>query len=117
MKSLQEFLYESLDEGKECKGVGIYKCGTEEEETERLKAIHNGCASEEEEIKEAEETIKSEDDFRSYAENKFKTVFGDKLDKDKMKKTIDGILADNKKKVEDGEFGELIGILNKAFGA
>lgn len=117
MKSLQEFLYESLDEGKECKGVGIYKCGTEEEETERLKAIHNGCASEEEEIKEAEETVKSESDFRSYAENKFKTVFGDKLDKEKMKKTIDGILEDNKSKVEEGKFGELIGILNKAFGA
>lgn len=117
MKSLQEFLYESLNEGKECKGVGCFKCGSEEEETERLKAIHNGCASEEEEVKKAEETIKSEDDFRSYAENKFKTVFGDKLDKEKMKKTIDGILSDNKQKVEDGKWGDLIGILNKGFGA
>ena len=117
MKSLSQFLYESLDEGKECKGVGTFKCSNEEEEEARVNAIHNGCASEEEELEKSKETIKSEDDFREYAEKKFKTVFGDKLDQDKMKKTIDGIIEDNKKKVEDGEFGDLIGILNKSFGA
>ena len=40
--------------------------------------------------------IESEQDFRDYAENKFKEAFGDDLDEDKMKKTIDGILDDNK---------------------
>ena len=42
-------------------------------------------------MNEAEESIKSEKDFHDYAENKFKEVFGDKLDEDKMNKTIDGI--------------------------
>lgn len=117
MKSLQEFLYESLNEGKGCNGVGTHKCGSEEEETERLKAIHNGCASEEEEVEKAKDSIKSEADFKSYAEKKFKTVFGDNLDKEKMEKTINGILEDNKEKVEKGEWGDLIGTLNKAFNA
>lgn len=61
------------------------------------------------------ESIKSEDDFRSYAENKFKTVFGDKLDEDKMNKTIDGILSKNKDAAESGDWGKLVGILNKSF--
>lgn len=77
MKSLQEFLTESL-------------------------AINEG-------------EIKSEKDFREYAENKFKEVFGDDLDEEKMNKTIDGILDDNKELVEKDEWGELIGILNKGF--
>lgn len=59
--------------------------------------------------------IESEQDFRDYAENKFKEAFGDDLDEDKMKKTIDGILDDNKDAVESGEWDKLIGILNKSF--
>lgn len=59
--------------------------------------------------------IESEQDFRDYAENKFKKAFGDDLDEDKMKKTIDGILDDNKDAVESGEWDKLIGILNKSF--
>ena len=59
--------------------------------------------------------IESEQDFREYAENKFKEAFGDDLDEDKMKKTIDGILDDNKDAVEAGEWDKLIGILNKSF--
>ena len=66
-------------------------------------------------LNEAEETIKSEKDFREAARAKFEEVFGDDLDEDKMKKTIDGLLEDNKDLVEKGEWGELIGMLNKSF--
>lgn len=59
--------------------------------------------------------IESEEDFREYAENKFEEVFGEELDEEKMKKTIDGLLEDNKDLVEKGDWGELVGILNKSF--
>lgn len=61
--------------------------------------------------------IKSEKDFREYAENKFKEVFGDELDEDQMNETIEGLLKDNKDLVDAGEWGELIGMLNKSFAA
>lgn len=66
-------------------------------------------------IVEANATIKSEEDFRAAAKAKFEEVFGDELDEDKMNKTIDGLLSDNKELVEKGEWGELIGMLNKSF--
>lgn len=69
----------------------------------------------EETIVEAKETIKSEKDFRDYAENKFKEVFGDELDEKEMNDTIDGLLKDNKELVDAGEWGELVGMLNKSF--
>lgn len=59
--------------------------------------------------------IESEEAFREYAENKFEEAFGDELDEEKMKKTIDGLLEDNKDLVEKGEWEELVGILNKSF--
>jgi hypothetical protein len=62
-----------------------------------------------------EGTISSEKEFREAAEAKFKEVFGDELDENKMKETIDGLLADNKELVENGEWGKLIGMLNKSF--
>lgn len=68
-----------------------------------------------ERLNEAEETIKSEKDFREAAKAKFEEVYGDDLDEDKMKKTIDGLLDDNKDLVEKGEWGQLIGMLNKSF--
>ena len=89
MKSLYEYINEQC-----CKGG---KCGHEEEETEK-------------------KTISNEKDFRKACEAKFKKVFGDKLDEDKMNKTIDGILKDHKKDVENGDWGKLIGMVNKAFG-
>lgn len=61
------------------------------------------------------ETIKSEKEFREYAENKFKEVFGDELDEDKMNNTIEGILNDNKEDAEKGDWGKLVGVLNKSF--
>ena len=42
-------------------------------------------------------------------------MFGDELDEEKMNQTIDGLLEDNKDLVEKGEWGELIGMLNKSF--
>lgn len=66
-------------------------------------------------VNEADETIKSEKDFRAAARAKFEEVFGDDLDEQKMKETIDGLLEDNKELVEKGEWGELIGMLNKSF--
>lgn len=116
MKKLTEFVHESLMENKGCPGCGTFKKENEEEEQERVKAIRMGCESEEEEQEKVSESVKDEKAFRDYAENKFKVVFGDQLDKDKMKKTIDGILADNKEDVEKGEWGKLVGILNKSFG-
>lgn len=59
--------------------------------------------------------VKSEKDFREYAETKFKEVFGDELDEKEMNDTIDGLLKDNKELVDAGEWGELVGMLNKSF--
>lgn len=68
-------------------------------------------------VNETEESVKDEKSFRDYAKNKFKEVFGDKLDKKRMKFTIDGIISNNKSAVEKGDWGKLIGILNKSFGS
>ena len=57
-----------------------------------------------EQLNEAEETIK-----------KFETVFGDKLDEDRMKNTIDGFLKTNSKLVKDNKWGQLIGMFNASF--
>lgn len=59
--------------------------------------------------------ITSEKDFRDAAKAKFEEVYGDDLDEEKMNKTIDGILADNKDLVDADDWGSLIGILNKSF--
>lgn len=63
-----------------------------------------------------EPTITDEKSFREAARAKFEEVFGDDLDEDQMKKTIDGLLEDNKELVEKGEWAELIGMLNASFG-
>ena len=69
--------------------------------------------------------IQTEEDFREFAEMKFKKAFGKELDKKRMKFTIDGLLNDNKpkkdlKKMSEEElaeyWGDLIGKLNKSFG-
>lgn len=59
--------------------------------------------------------VTDEKSFREMAEAKFKKAFGDELDEDKMNKTIDGILKDNKDLVDAGDWGALTGILNKSF--
>ena len=66
-------------------------------------------------VSEAEETIKNKDDFKSYAENKFKEVFGDKVDEEEMKKVIDGLIEQQEK--DNLDWGEVVGMLNKSFAA
>lgn len=100
MKNITDFLYENLTIADEAK----------------IKELENKI-NEAEKNDKAAESIKDEKTFRDYAENKFKEVFGDELDEKKMKDTIDGLLNDNKDLVEAGEWGELVGMLNKSFGA
>lgn len=64
-------------------------------------------------VNEASETIKDEKSFREYAEAKLKEVHGEDYDEAKAKETIDGILEDNKELVEKGDWGALVGVLNK----
>lgn len=59
--------------------------------------------------------ISSEKEFREYAKKKFEEVFGDELDEKRMKFTVDGFLKDNKKDVDDGKWGELVGKFNQSF--
>lgn len=59
-----------------------------------------------------ESEIKSEKDFRKYAENKFKEEFGDELDEEKMNKAIDNLIKDYK---EDEGWNALVKTLNKIF--
>lgn len=68
-----------------------------------------------EQLNEAEETIKSEKDLRAAMKAKFEEVFGDKLDEKRMKRIIDGFCLDHKKEIEEGKFGELIGEFNESF--
>ena len=121
MKHLVDFLNESLDEGKECPNCHhnpciCNECGYTEEEMAACKDCKE-CNFTEEEMGAAEETIKNEEDFRAACKAKFEKAFGDKLDDKKMNKTIDGMLADHKEEVEKGEWGKLMGMMNKAFGA
>jgi hypothetical protein len=66
-------------------------------------------------VNENEESIKDEESFREYAEKKFEEVFGDELDEDEMNDVIDGIIDDNQDAIEEGDWGKLIGLLNKSF--
>ena len=112
-KSLSEYLLEMLNEGDKLDKL-----------EKKLDAVEKKAEDAEEKADEAEkdankadESIKDEKTFRDYAKNKFEEVFGDDLDEKKMKETIDGLLKDNKDLVEKGEWGELVGMLNKSFGA
>lgn len=90
MKNLVEFINESLQEEAQVQ-------------------------SQEEQLNEGEESIKDEESFREYAEKKFEEVFGDELDEDEMNDVIDGIIDDNQDAIEEGDWGKLIGLLNKSF--
>lgn len=70
-----------------------------------------------ESIVESEESIKSEKDLRAAMKAKFEEVFGDDLDEERMKNTIDGFCKDHKKEIEEGKFGELIGEFNESFAS
>jgi hypothetical protein len=57
--------------------------------------------------------IKDEKEFREYAHSKLKEAFGDDYDEAKANEMVDGILEDNKELVDKGDWGSLVGILNK----
>ncbi len=92
-KTIKEYICEKLEEKR-----------LEEQKQEELET----------QIQESE-SIKSEKEFREYAENKFKEAFGDELDEDKMNETIEGILKDYKEDADNGDWGKLVGVLNKSF--
>ena len=81
--------------------------------TKKYKVVHEGTKMVFPITEEGE--IESEKDFREYAENKFKEAFGDDLDEERMKNTIDGLLDDNQDLVKDGNWAELVGKLNQSF--
>lgn len=105
MKSLRNYINENLFEDKV------------DELEEKLEKVEKKADDAKKEAEKSEESIKDEKSFRDYAENKFKEVFGDELDEDEMKETIDGILKDYKKEAEEGDWGTLVGVLNKSFGS
>lgn len=105
MKSLRNYINENLFEDKV------------DELEEKLEKVEKKADDAKKEAEKSEESIKDEKSFRDYAENKFKEVFGDELDEDEMKETIDGILKDYKKEADEGDWGTLIGVLNKSFGS
>lgn len=105
MKSLRNYINENLFEDKV------------DELEKKLEKVEKKADDAKKEAEKSEESIKDEKSFRDYAENKFKEVFGDELDEDEMKETIDGILKDYKKEAEGGDWGTLVGVLNKSFGS
>lgn len=60
-----------------------------------------------------ESEIKDEKEFREYAHAKLKKAFGEDYDESKANETVDGILKDNKELVDKGDWGALVGVLNK----
>jgi cysteinyl-tRNA synthetase len=96
MKNIVEFLNEALE-------VNENKINQPENKVEEAKDT-------------AEESIKDEKSFKEYAKNKFEEVFGDDLDENQMNETIDGILKDYKEDADNGDWGKLVGVLNKSFG-
>ena len=63
----------------------------------------------EEEVSEAE--VKSDDDFKDFAEATLKKAFGDDYDEEKAKEVIDGIIKKNK-----GDYGAMVGTLQSSVG-
>ena len=57
--------------------------------------------------------VTDEKSFRELATAKLKEAHGDDYDEAEAKKMIDGILEDNKELVEKGDWGALVGILEK----
>lgn len=57
--------------------------------------------------------IKDEKSFREYAHAKLKEAFGDDYDESKADEMVDGILKDHKELVDKGDWGALVGVLNK----
>lgn len=122
MKNLNAFLLEQLNESDDAKLKNLEKKLDDvekkaEDAEDAAAAAEERADDAEKDANKADESIKDEKSFRDYAENKFKEVFGDELDEKKMNDTIDGLLKDNKELVDAGKWGELVGMLNKSFGA
>lgn len=65
----------------------------------------------EENVNEGE--IKDEKALREYAHTKLKKAKGDDYDESKADEMVDGVLKDNKELVDKGDWGALVGIINK----
>jgi DNA-binding protein H-NS len=102
-KNLSEYLTEMLNEDKI------------DQLEKKLEKVEKKADDAQKEAEKSAPTIKDEQSFREYAENKFKKVFGDKLDEDKMNGIVNGILQKYKDAADNGEWGKLVGILNKSF--
>ena len=59
--------------------------------------------------------VKSEKDFRDFAEAMAKEAFGDKFDEDKFNDTVKKFLDDNKELVDDEKWAELVGMWEQGF--
>lgn len=118
MIKLSEYLLERLNESKvdelEKKLKDVEKKADDAEKT--AEKAEGKADDAEKEANKSEESIKDEKSFREAARAKFEEVFGDDLDEDQMNKTIDGILDKYKEDADNGEWGKLIGVLNKSFG-
>jgi len=62
-----------------------------------------------------ESEIKTEKEFREFAEKMSKEAFGDDFDEDKFKETVDKFLEDNKDLVDEEKWGELVGKWEQGF--
>ena len=59
--------------------------------------------------------VKSEKDFREFAEKMAREAFGDDFDEDKFKETVDKFLEDNKDLVDDDNWAEIVGMWEQGF--
>jgi len=84
------------------RGVGAKPAGKKDVEEHGVK--------ESEEVNEGKE-IKSDSEFKEYAQTVLKKAFGDKYDEDKAMKTAEGIL-----KKADGDYGAAVGMLTSSLG-
>ena len=64
-------------------------------------------------VNEGNESIKDEKSFREYAEAKLKEIHGEDYNEEEAKEMIDGILSNYAEDVENGDWGKLVGVLNK----
>jgi predicted nucleic acid-binding Zn-ribbon protein len=121
MRNISEFLNECLIvEGDKVAELEkkINKVEKEAEEAnKKAEDAEAEAAAAEKEANKAEESIKDEKSFKDYARNKFEEVFGDDLDEDQMNEVVDGILKKYKDDADKGDWGKLVGVLNKSFGA
>ena len=118
MRSITDFINEALMNESSIEELEkkLNKVEKKAEDAEKkAKDAEKEAKDAEKEANKAEESIKSEEDFRDYAKNKFEEVFGDDLDEDQMNDVIDGILKKYTKDAKNGDWGKLVGVLNKSF--